>query len=322
MTFFADLASPWNDGVEFASLRKRGVGLAALKASEGDGYVNDHYHAWSEAARQERVTTFPYHWVTNAPTKDQWAAFCKAVGSDMPALVMLVVAPHSAMPTLHHYVEVERWFEGNVAEGGGVVLFLPRGVWDGPWERSSLRTSRARYMFGSEHVRGDEPEYRKAWSHVPQGSLFSYGDRNLDGLQFTDRAAFGNCRNIGVSYTKLTDTHLRQLTALPNTEDENVLTGELREGPDAVTVISFPKGVHSFISFGCQNQEQGLPAARLRIRVHSPTSRWSQPERVSVNYLVKTTFTFSEEDIDMISVQRISSDETASTNVMVAYNVG
>ena len=51
-------------------------------------------------------------------------------------------------------------------------------------------------------------------------------------------------------------------------------TGELANGPQALTPISFPHGKFTTIAFTADNGLQGLPAASIRVAVYNNDGNW------------------------------------------------
>ena len=65
----------------------------------------------------------------------------------------------------------------------------------------------------------------------------------------------------------------------PKVGDE-VQSGQLNNGADAVTVITVPLGSASAIAFGCDNGQQGLAPAVLRVAVYDTEWHLTQPVTV------------------------------------------
>jgi hypothetical protein len=65
----------------------------------------------------------------------------------------------------------------------------------------------------------------------------------------------------------------------PNVEDE-VQSGQLNNGANAVTVIAVPPGSATKIAFGCDNGIQGLPPAVLRVAIYDTSWHVTNPVTV------------------------------------------
>ncbi|HZR50130.1 MAG TPA: hypothetical protein VFB06_11480 [Streptosporangiaceae bacterium] len=102
-----------------------------------------------------------------------------------------------------------------------------------------------------------------------------------DGTQWTD-TALG--RDLDESLLAAdffgTAPHPKPAPVPPEVE---VQSGQLSQGPGAVTVISVPWGSASTIAFGCDNSLQGLPPVKLRVAIYD--TGW----RVSDNVVVDST---------------------------------
>jgi len=101
----------------------------------------------------------------------------------------------------------------------------------------------------------------------------------------------------------------------PTTEDD-MPTGQLADGEDAITPIALPRGRYKTIGFTCDNGLQGLPPAALRVAVHRHAG-W-HTEHVTVDSAKgQTVLTFDDAaTTDGISVQR-----SDAGTVHVAYEV-
>jgi lysozyme len=64
-------------------------------------------------------------------------------------------------------------------------------------------------------------------------------------------------------------------------EDEEVQSGQLNNGAQALTVIAVPFGSATNIAFGCDNSVQGLPPAVLRVAIFD--SEWHVTNNVTVD---------------------------------------
>jgi len=89
----------------------------------------------------------------------------------------------------------------------------------------------------------------------------------------------------------------------PTTEDD-MPSGQLADGQDAITPIALPRGRYKTIGFTCDNGLQGLPPAKLRVAVHRKAG-W-HTEHVTVDSAQgQTVVTFDDPaTTDGISVQR------------------
>jgi lysozyme len=66
----------------------------------------------------------------------------------------------------------------------------------------------------------------------------------------------------------------------PKVEDE-VQSGQLNNGANAITVITVPQGSATSIAFGCDNNLQGLPPAVLRVAIYD--TQWHVTNNVTVD---------------------------------------
>lgn len=98
----------------------------------------------------------------------------------------------------------------------------------------------------------------------------------------------------------------------PSQEDD-VLSGWLKDAPAKVTPMSWEAGKATAIGFGCDNGLQGLPPAEIRVAAHSKAGGWDQ----IVNPVVvdsskgKTVIKFKAKDVDMLSVERLDDGAVA-----------
>jgi len=90
----------------------------------------------------------------------------------------------------------------------------------------------------------------------------------------------------------------------PTPTEDDMPTGHLADGQDAITPIALPRGRYKTIGFTCDNGLQGLPAAALRVAVHRKAG-W-HTEHVTVDSAKgQTVITFDDAaTTDGISVQR------------------
>jgi hypothetical protein len=68
----------------------------------------------------------------------------------------------------------------------------------------------------------------------------------------------------------------KSISVTPPTEEEDMPNGELAEGQDAITPIALQKGKCKTLAFTCDNGLQNLPAADVRIAIHSAAGGWDQ----------------------------------------------
>jgi Glycosyl hydrolases family 25 len=321
VVLIADVASPWNDGIDFQQVREVGIEAVAIKASEGTAYRNPLYAQWVAEAQSAGLVPFPYHWLTEEEANPQWNNFAEAVGEPYPALAMLAVnTVDGECLTYHEYILRERIFERRLGQGGALMLTLPRNVWFANWDSPSLRVA-AVYMLDARPVEKEGVDILTLRDSIPPAWLTQYGDRPLDGLQFTDTAEIGGVKDIGVSVApSLTITKLRTLNATPNmtTPGDDVLSGELNKGDQAMTIICFPKGAYSHIAFGTMILDEGADgnSVHLRVRVHTDDVQWRDPERLAVIYRTKTVYKFPSQYVDMVAVQRLDMPD-----VTIGYDV-
>jgi lysozyme len=99
-------------------------------------------------------------------------------------------------------------------------------------------------------------------------------------------------------------------------EEEEVQSGTLINGADAVTAISLPQGSAKTIGFGCDNGRQGLPPARLRVAIWD--GGWDVRNTVVVDGSKgQHVLHFAKPDkTSVISVQRLDAG-----NVNVGYQL-
>lgn len=89
----------------------------------------------------------------------------------------------------------------------------------------------------------------------------------------------------------------------PSEEDE-MLNGELNNGPKAVTAVSFPSGKAGAIGFICDNGIQQLPPAKLRVAVHDVKAGWDVQHVTVDSAKGKTVVHFPRASTDGLSIQR------------------
>jgi lysozyme len=102
----------------------------------------------------------------------------------------------------------------------------------------------------------------------------------------------------------------------PRPKEDQVQSGTLNNGANAVTAISIPEGSGRTIGFGCDNGLQGLPPARLRVAVWA--GGWQVHGSVVVDSAKgQTVISFSKPaTTSVISVQRLDGGQ-----VNVGYEV-
>jgi lysozyme len=102
----------------------------------------------------------------------------------------------------------------------------------------------------------------------------------------------------------------------PQSPEEEVQSGQLNNGANAVTVITVPFGSAKTIAFGCDNGVQGLPPASLRVAIYD--TGWNINDNVTVDSTKgQTVLTFANpSQTGVISVKRLDTGE-----VIVGYEV-
>jgi GH25 family lysozyme M1 (1,4-beta-N-acetylmuramidase) len=98
--------------------------------------------------------------------------------------------------------------------------------------------------------------------------------------------------------------------------EEEVQSGQLNNGANAVTVITVPFGSAKNVAFGCDNGVQGLPPASLRVAVYD--TEWHITDTVTVSSTTgQSVITFpNPARTGVISVKRLDTGE-----VVVGYEV-
>jgi hypothetical protein len=92
--------------------------------------------------------------------------------------------------------------------------------------------------------------------------------------------------------------------AEPQSEEDDMLYGELNTGANALTVITFPTTKAGAIGFGCDNGLQKLPPAKLRVAVRDAKG-WDVQHVVVDSEKGKTVVHFRDrKTADMVSIQR------------------
>jgi hypothetical protein len=107
-----------------------------------------------------------------------------------------------------------------------------------------------------------------------------------------------------------------QTVQSPPTLEEEVQSGQLNTGANALTVISVPHGSATNIAFGCDNGVQGLAPAVLRVAIFD--TQWHVTNSVTVDGTKgQTNVSFPEpKSTGVISVIRKDAGE-----VIVGYEV-
>jgi len=151
-------------------------------------------------------------------------------------------------------------------------------------------------IFQSE-TPGPPPPW-KAWQFWQSG-----GSSNHDNDVFNGTAA---------QLTAWIDSH--QQTNKP--PEEEVQSGQLNTGANAVTVITVPLGSGTNVAFGCDNGVQGLPPATLRVAIYD--TEWHVTDTVTVSSTTgQTVVPFTNgSKTGVISVKRLDTGE-----VVVGYEV-
>jgi hypothetical protein len=92
--------------------------------------------------------------------------------------------------------------------------------------------------------------------------------------------------------------------APPPAQEDDVQSGQLSNGPGAVTVITVPQGSARTVAFGCDNDLQGLPPAKLRVAIFD--TQWHvSPDVVVDSAKGQTVLVFSDKaKTGVISVRR------------------
>jgi hypothetical protein len=100
-------------------------------------------------------------------------------------------------------------------------------------------------------------------------------------------------------------------------EDNDMPTGPINNGHQAITPISLPKGRYKTIGFIADNGLQGLPPARLRVAVHQGGGTWHTEVVAVDSHKGQTVVHFPNvANTDGISVRREDDG-----NVLVSYEV-
>lgn len=95
----------------------------------------------------------------------------------------------------------------------------------------------------------------------------------------------------------------------PSEEDDMPLYGQLNNGANAVTPISFPGGAAGAVGFLCDNGLQRLDPAKLRVAVHDTKAGW-YIEEVTVSSSKKSVLHFrNRSTTDGLSVQRLDAGQ-------------
>ena len=198
-----------------------------------------------------------------------------------------------------------------LTNGHPVIGYLPGWYWqelgrpnlsffDTLWQSHYVTTSGSpAHIFGS----------------VPASWWGSYGGERVSVLQYTDKASVsGISGGVDANAFRGTVADLRALalgTAQPAPQpqpdlvEDDMPTGLLTDGAQAITPISLPKGRYATIGFIADNGLQGLPPAQIRVAIHQGGGSW-HTEHVSVDSAKgQTVITFPNKALtDGISVQR------------------
>lgn len=141
-------------------------------------------------------------------------------------------------------------------------------------------------------------------------ALWNNDDTSLAGgqiHQYIDRGSYDE--SVVADDAPLWDTHP---TPAPPPQEDDEMFGELKDGNTEPTILTWPAGKCSAVGFGCDNGQQNLPPAKIRVAAHSRTGGWDQiVDEVVDSTKGKTVLVFSAKDVDIVSVTRLDAGNVA-----------
>lgn len=330
--FFPDISS-YQSGISL-----KGALAVCIKITENTDYVNPDASRAHRNAKANGCWPFFYHFL-HAGNEAAQASWCfqhvKAIDGNGKTPVMLDVEPTSgSSPSVR---SATKFIDAYRALGGVAHLhYFPHWYWLQKGSPSfKPLASRKVALWSSAYTTYTDSDSGTGWQpyggQTPQ--IWQYtSSQNFNGYN-VDFSAFRGTHAGDQSPAALADT-VKQLKNLattgsikdpapppgpaPSEEEDDVRM--LVNGTGKISIISLLNGSMSWISFGCDNTRTGDPPAKIRVACHSSAKSWSQVEHLQVASDKKYGFSFTERDVDMVSIQREGND--AGDEVSVGYNLG
>ena len=296
-----------------AGMSLAGAVAVCVKITEGTGYVNPAAPEFKAQADAAGALLFAYHFLREGNPGAQ-AAWCFARNGGVPLMVDCepIAGSLPAMADLTGFIDAYRAF-------GGIchLAYLPWWYWAsegfGAVSLAPL-AQRGMALVSSDYV-GTYTDQGPGWT--PYGgmtpAIWQWTAAALTNGHLVDRNAF-----------KGTVAQLRQLittgttAAQPGGEEDDMQM--LQAGPGAESIISLERGSKAWVAFACDASRTHSPAPVLRVAVHSASRGMSQIDAVVMPVSGKHTVTFTQADVDFISVVRDGGNP--GDDVAVGYNLG
>lgn len=230
MLYGVDVHDGYQAGLSFTTLKSQGYSFAAVKFTEGTGFVRDQADEWIERARAAGLIPGAYHWLNAADGAAQARWFfenLKKVGGPEGLLIQCDNEDDATWQVTQDWAA-----EWKRLSGGHPFLMYSGRWWWGPrgWPGASLTPYLwdSRYLTADTDTIPDDPEAFAAripadWWRLPNRwpdpTSFGYGGWSVATiLQCSSKLdAGGLANNVDFNATKLTREQLLALTTAGGT---------------------------------------------------------------------------------------------------------
>lgn len=187
VTYIADIASPYQHGLNLAALRPDCAGVE-LKCTQGAGYHNPDYPGWLAQARAGGLIPVAYHYVDGAAPAAQAANLAARI---LDTVVPVMLDAEAGSVGLPHVLDVA----DAMAQDGLLpkLLYLSRSFWQsiGSPGLSAPLAARDLMLINAAYATSATGTPAQLYPGDTAGAWNPYGGVTPDLLQFTDRAAEG-----------------------------------------------------------------------------------------------------------------------------------
>lgn len=228
MLYGVDVHDGYQAGLSFPTLKRQGYTFAAVKLTQGTGYVRDQADEWVRAAAAAGLIPGGYHWLNSEPGAAQAKWFYRKVRECGGPQGMLIQCDNEDNAT----VQVTRDWAAEWAQlSGGHPFLMYTGGWWWPAHLGSFRgVDLTPYLWHSRYAVADTDAVPDDPAAIVAKIPASWWVPGYGGwaqatiLQFTSQGDAGGLANkVDLNATRLTLDQLRALaglTAAPPEEDD------------------------------------------------------------------------------------------------------
>lgn len=219
MLYGVDVHDGYQDGISFPKLKAEGYSFAAIKVTEGSGYVRAHAGEWVELARAAGLIPGAYHWLDGSDGAAQARWFHQhvvAVGGPEGMLIQLDCEDDGYGP------QMAAWAHEWERLTGGHPFLIYSGAWWWPRTGGYRGASLTPYLWHSRYLTADTdgvPDDPAALAARVPESWWTPGYGGWAAatcIQITSRGdAGGLANNVDLNITRLTREQLLALTRRP-----------------------------------------------------------------------------------------------------------